>query len=348
MKIRFDTPPASAQQSNGLAVRYAAAKREVPRWRWYLMLAVIGLPLAYFAWRFFVAAWWETAPGFVVVPTLTIRAAGAGTVHGIVASGSVVERGAPLLSVEPVAPALPSAQSAAAPRPNRGAVPSSSDATLELLDRATALVERTLAFRRERLADVEVLKRDAAATRAEADAARAAVVQAEADVLRSLADAQARRAVVKARPEPEPQVVVPAPPGLGPIFVTSPFAGTVTAVLVVAGEYVTPSTEVLLLQGHEAPMIDAYIAPSDAQYAKVGRRASLHFFDGTTIPAVVTEVSSQTARIPAERVGPLSPRSQAILVRMRPEEELPARYRINVLPLDVRFDIVWPWAKDTR
>ncbi len=103
MKIRFDTPPASAQQSNGLAVRYAAAKREVPRWRWYLMLAVIGLPLMYFVWHFIVAAWWETAPGFVVVPTLAVKAAASGTVRDIVPAGSTVKAGAPLLRVYPMA-----------------------------------------------------------------------------------------------------------------------------------------------------------------------------------------------------------------------------------------------------
>ena len=41
MKINFDAPPTSAQETNGLEVRYAAAKRRVPRWRWYLLLAMV-------------------------------------------------------------------------------------------------------------------------------------------------------------------------------------------------------------------------------------------------------------------------------------------------------------------
>ena len=359
MKIRFDTPPVSAQQSNGLAVRYAAAKREVPRWRWYLMLMVIGLPLMYFAWRFFIAAWWETAPGFVVVPTLTVKAASAGTVRDIVASGHSVERGAPLLRVEPVLPppstvvadararrTTPVRATAASPGAQNGP-----DATLALLERAVALAERTLAFRRARLVTIETLKREAAATQAEADTSRAAVVQAEADVLRAQADVLGQRRALSDQAhaatavvgEPAPTATVPASLGAGTAVIASPFSGTVTATLVVAGEYVTPTTDVLLLQGQEPAMIEAYVSPSDAQYAKVGRRASLYFFDGTRMAAVVTEVSGQAARIPSERVGPLSPRSQAILVRLRPAQELPARYRI-VLPLDVRFDVVWPWS----
>lgn len=375
MKIRFDTPPVSAQQSNGLAVRYAAAKREVPRWRWYLMLAVIGLPLMYFVWNFVGALWWETAPGFVVVPNLTVKAGSAGTVRSVAAVGTAVAPGTVLLTVAPPAapvasapaayapsgdasaPALAATAASAAPAASAAEGRRSQDATLALLDQATAMAQRTLAFRRARQATIEALKRDAAATQAEADAARAAVMQAEAELLRARADAQARRQMLidRARadaPRAAPSVVTepaaasrPAPASVvaGPTVVASPFAGTVTAVMVSVGEYVTPSSEALLLQGQGAPAIEAYVAPSDAQYAKAGRRAMLRFFDGGRVPAEVSEVAAQTARIPAERVGPLSPRSQAILVRMRPLQELPARYRINTLPLDVRFETVWPW-----
>ena len=52
MKIQFDTPPSSAQEANGLSVRYAAAKRRVPRWRWYLLLTLVLVPPAYFLARF--------------------------------------------------------------------------------------------------------------------------------------------------------------------------------------------------------------------------------------------------------------------------------------------------------
>lgn len=351
MKIRFDTPPVSAQQSNGLAVRYAAAKREVPRWRWYLMLAVIGLPLAYFLWQFVVDAWWGTAPGFVLVPTLAVKAVASGTVRGIVPVGTQVAASTPLLRIEPVTVAPPAAALSASnvtPRVEPVAT-GANDAALGLLARGVELAERTVSFRRGRQATIEALKRDSAATQAEADGARASVVQAESDVLRARTDLElrrrtladeSRRALAASLSAP---AVVAAAVGPGPIVVTSPFAGIVTATLAVDGEYVATSTDVLMLQAHGAPMIAAYVSPSDAKYAQVGRRATLRFFDGLRVSAVVTEVAGQTARIPVDRVGPLSPRTQAILVHMKPETELSARYRIDLLPLDVRFETLWPW-----
>ena len=62
MKIQFDQPPGSAQENNGLSVRYAAAKRKVPRWRWYLLLAMVLTPPAYLLTRFLVAYRWGATP----------------------------------------------------------------------------------------------------------------------------------------------------------------------------------------------------------------------------------------------------------------------------------------------
>jgi multidrug resistance efflux pump len=357
MKIRFDTPPASGQQSQGLAVRYAAAKREVPRWRWYLMLAVIGLPLAYFLARFAAGVWWETAPGFVTLQMSVVRAGAAGLVRDLPAAGSQVQAGATLARIDPpqvLAPAA--APSARAPSPAAPAAARVSargaDVTLALLSDGLRLAERQLAFRRERAAAVDALLQQGAATRAEADASHAAVVQAEAELLRARADIEARRQtlLVQARaeqpaPAPAAPAAEPARPAPPSVMVTSPIDGVVTATLALTGEVVEAGTELLVLQGRQAPMVEAYVAPSDAAYARVGRRATLRFQDGAQMPAVVSEVLPQASRVPAERVGPLSPRSQSIVVRLTPQQELPSAYRIHQLPLDVRFELLWPWNR---
>jgi HlyD family secretion protein len=381
MKINFDAPPGSAQQSNGLAVRYAAAKREVPRWRWYLMLALVGVPLAYFALRLAAGAWWQAAPGVVVMPTATVRAALTGQVLRVEAPGTGVAVGGALMTVRLPGvlgeagggPATPATSAAGAARGVEGRAGTSApalggdarslapqgtvaDESLRLLGQAVRIAERQVAFRRQRLAVVEGLRREGAATRAEADAARAAAVQAEADVLRARADVEARRLALRdearaaqraaaaiaaaggATP-PAPASGLPPQPGA-----VSPLEGTIAQVFVAEGEFVTAGSDVATVFGRAPPSVEAYVAPGDSRYARAGRRATLIFFDGTRVPARVVGVRPQVARVPAERVGPLSPRTTSMIVELQPEVPLPQAHRIHQLPLDVRFDHLWPWS----
>jgi len=59
------------------------------------------------------------------------------------------------------------------------------------------------------------------------------------------------------------------------------------------------------------------------------------------LSAEVQDVISEADRTLAERVSPLTPRMSSIVVRLRPLKEFPPSYRIQYLPLDVRFDWVW-------
>ena len=65
------------------------------------------------------------------------------------------------------------------------------------------------------------------------------------------------------------------------------------------------------------------------------------FADGTNIEATVKEVVPEAQRLPPERVAPLAPRGQSIVVELQSDTPLPARYWIHYLPLDVRFEHVW-------
>ena len=99
MKIQFDTPPSSAQEANGLSVRYAAAKRRVPRWRWYLLLTLVLVPPAYFLARFAASYRWQTAPAIVVTEQVVVRAQHPGRVEHAVPAGEQVAAGHPLMEL---------------------------------------------------------------------------------------------------------------------------------------------------------------------------------------------------------------------------------------------------------
>ena len=117
MKIQFDMPPASAQQSNGVAVKYAAARRNVPRWRWYLLLVLVILPPAYFAARFAMAFWWETAPALVQIERAVVRAGVAGWVAAVPKEGERIEQGQRLFTIQPSAAPAPEPTAATPPPP---------------------------------------------------------------------------------------------------------------------------------------------------------------------------------------------------------------------------------------
>ena len=100
MKIQFDIPPSSPQESNGLSVKYAASKRQVPRWRWYLLLAMVLTPPAYLLGRFVVSYWWETTPGLVVTEQTVLRSITPGQVVHIAGVGDRLSAGQALMEVQ--------------------------------------------------------------------------------------------------------------------------------------------------------------------------------------------------------------------------------------------------------
>ena len=352
MKIQFDKPPGSAQENNGLSVRYAAAKRKVPRWRWYLLLAMVLTPPAYLLTRFMVAYWWETTPAIVMTEQVVVRARAAGRVAQIAATGALVRAGEPVMAMESAA--LPRQ-----PSPTLSTPPAAMDdprtsitavATRQaMFNEALRLAQSQLALQQERLRTMQALRAEGAATRQELDNARIQELQARAVTNRAQADASENRTLL-ARAQREPTAALPRdaqPPDVATptevADVTAPFDALVVRQFVHQGEWVERGADVAVLQGPAPAMIHTYLPPDQARYAQVGRQATLRFMDGGRIRAEVVDVVAEAERTPAERTSPLTPRMPSIVARLRPVEPLPPSYRIHYVPLDVRFDWVWAW-----
>jgi multidrug resistance efflux pump len=337
MKIKFELPPAAANQSNGLAVRYATAKRSVPRWRWNLLLAAVLLVPAYFVARVAIATWWTSAPAVVVLEPLTVKAGAAGRVESIGAAGQQVRQGEAVASVRPQPaadaerPAPARATPAAAPTPT---------AQLAGARAALSLAQQQADLSRERLASIQALYADAAATAGELSNARSQLLQAQAAVAHAEADLEGLHVAASRPPAPAPEPARAAEASVA-FAPSAPVAGSVLRPLVRVGDLVAPGTDLLQLVPDRPPVVRAYVEPSQSRYAEVGHRATLRFFDGTRIGASVVAIEPEAARVPSERVSPLAPATQSILVELAPDQPLPQRYRINQLPLDVRFDHVW-------
>ena len=207
MKINFDAPPTSAQETNGLEVRYAAAKRRVPRWRWYLLLAMVLVAPAYLLVRFGIAYWWVSTPAQVVLEQATLRAPAAGRVAFVAATGAPLEPGQPVMALERT-PTDTSAPPAATPSPTphaqEPAQAQAHTARLALLTEAERLASRRLAIQQERLHTMQGLREQGAATRQEVDNLRFQVLQAEADLSRARADVREQRMLMARVPAAMP------------------------------------------------------------------------------------------------------------------------------------------------
>jgi len=352
LKIQFDKPPGSAQETNGLSVRYAAAKRKVPRWRWYLLLAMVLTPPGYLLTRFMVAYWWETAPAVVITEQVVVRAREAGRVTHISEMGAVVRAGQPVIAVETATGATQVPSSTSTSTPPSDASRTSREAFVSrqaTLDEALRLAQSQLALQQEHLRAMQALRAQGAATRQEVDNARTLELQARAHANRARAEASENRALL-ARDRITEHAA--APHGGAPSAavlpsddadIKAPFDVVVVRQFVHVGEWVERGADVAVLQGPAPAMINTYLPPDKARYAQVGRQATLRFMDGGRVRAEVVDVVAEAERTPAERTSPLTPRMPSIVARLRPVEPLPPAYRIHQLPLDVRFDWVWSW-----
>ena len=330
MKIRFDAPPGAGQDPSGLAVRYAAAKRQVPRWRWYLLLALVLAAPLYLAARFLGGLLFAQVPASVVLEQSVVRVPQAGLIEYVAAPGQALAAGAPVLRMRESAVSAPASQRPSMPLPV-------GQARDRMLREAVALAERQWRLRRERLARIEALQAQGAATRPEVEAARAQALQAQADLNRARGELAEHREALAAQAHavvpPPAQAAVVAP------VVHAAFDAQVARVYVHAGEWHPAGAEAVLLQSAGPAQVQAYLDPSQARRAQPGRRVTLRFADGHRAAAEVAEIVPHVERLPADRVSPLSPRTASVLVMLRPLEPLPARYRIHGLPLDVQFGL---------
>ena len=363
MKIQFDAPPSSPQESNGLSVRYAASKRQVPRWRWYLLLAMVLTPPAYLLGRFAVSYWWETTPGLVVTEQTVLRSITPGQVLSIASVGDKLRAGQSLMAVKKDAPVdinpvtQRATESAAATAAANRATREPLAERLAAQEEAHRLTQQQLVLQQERLWAIQSLRAEGAATRGELDNAQAQVYQAQAEANKARAAAQETRLAIAQARAPTLATTAQAAtakteasPNQGKesnqddlqLVMKVPYDLVVVRQLVRAGEHVEQGSDVAVVQGtSKPPLVHAYLPPNQARYAQPGRLATLHFMDGRSVRAEVQDVISEAERTPAERVSPLTPRMPSIVVRLRTLEELPSSYRIHYLPLDVRFDWVW-------
>ncbi len=338
------------EETDGLNVPYAPAKRKVPQWRWYLILVVVASPLLYFAARGLYGVAVIAAPGNILLEQHELRAAVAGFVERMTYEiGDLVEAGTPILELKD--PGLEERQLRLERELStlKRDIPQNFPKIMQVLKTQVSIAERIVRDRSNAHRAMQELFSAGAATRAEVQLASSRLAEAESNLqstkldlahelkrARALDDVDYDNAVI--RIETELDLVDFRRSQMSH---RSSYDGRVIDVYVTEGEFVSEGTPLLLVGQLDKPEVIAYLEPKHAQSVKEGGTATVRFPDRTILKARVVRDPILTKRMPAELVSTFGQRPMAVMLNLNPEHGIPRDKLIHGLPITVRFHYPW-------
>lgn len=350
MKISYSAGSKSTRPTieQGLKVDYAAAKRGAYKARWYMLLAVIILPMLLILWLLLRPKLLVLAPGIVTTDPVELRAPVAARLLSIdVTEGQQLQAGSVLLQLhnpqldaqitelqsQLAQLALPvNTSDLAVLQQREAAIAIAADAVTQqaaylqsyqdfkrsglVSTHEMAVVQQTLTNAKLALeqAKTEVIQ---LRQQQEIQALAGTVAQAQRQLQLSLAQLQAQRDQLQLR-------------------ATRP--GKVIVIQVKPGEYLHQDQPLLILSNRPQPVIFAYLPPKYMNYAKPGQQASVKLPNGDKVRATITEPAELLQRLPANLAGPFDGEQAVLRLTLTPQQPLPD---IEGLPLEISFDYLW-------
>lgn len=343
MKIQFRPRKAeNPAQDRGVKVLYGSARRTGYRLRWYLILALVAIPVGYLAYSLGSMAFITELSGQVELKHLAVRAPVDGRVAEVSAEvGQEVDAGALLMRLwdpalerrfrEVDAEAVALAKAIAQRRQGLNLVES-------MWDREVAELElqwQTLA----------TLRQEGAITAAEVRTARAQLAagkrqrsQALVDGRAAIQSLQTRRASLLAARE---GLEVDA----GLLQLRAPSAAHVSELAAGAGEYVVRGDALLILMRRDQYRLLLYLAPRHGDRLEEGSGLEIVFPDNSRYGATVVGRPLRSQRPPAELVGPLSANRRALELELRVDKPLAPAHAVDGLAFKAEVPSVLPWLR---
>ncbi len=348
MKINFNLPPGVAHEANGLMVRYAPSRRQLASWRWRVLVLLVLSPLLWFAGRLLYGAVYADMPGFVVMQQTLLKTPLSGRLVRASAIGTPVQAGDTVAQLDNEVLQKEQAALIAQLALAAKSKPTVQAAHSQMASSLIALAQSRVDYRQQQYTRLQTLLSQNAATQTEVDQAHTQLLTAQTELHQTRQRPPEVASVANAATHVEQRVwsqrLSQLNAQLGALQLKSVEAGTVAQVFAKPGEWVQENTEVINVRLHGTPQIEVFVAPSWAKLAKVGRWASVHFLDGYSHRAQVKEVKMLAQRLPSERSSALTGQQHSIVALLSPEPALPVQYQINVLPVNVQFDLDWHWS----
>lgn len=346
MKINFQSSSKKVRPDidQGLKVNYGPARRGGYRVRWFLLLALLTVPLVIVGWLIAKPFLLVTADGVITTDPLEIRSPMAGQVlrvDGV--RGMRVKAGTPIIQLkdgELTAEIVELEWQLAGL--SRDEELAEQLAILEQLERQVAVAREGLSeqeefrrdyenFRRSGIVpahDMAIVLQTVTNSRLNLEAARTAVLK----TTHEQAQERAAGIVVQRRQALELQLSrLRARQQQSSISLMQD--SRIIDLLVKPGEFVQADQPLLLTSSLPEPVIFAYLQPKFFEYAGVGRRASVRLPNGSRIKATVSEPPELTQTLPASLRGPFDGQQPVLKVTLTPEIPLP----VNIEGLPVRL-----------
>jgi len=344
MKVRFDSSKElRPDQDNGLKVLYGPSKRVAYRLRWYLILALVLSPLVYVFGRITLDLLRVEVPAQLQVPSTEIRALESGTIADVgVEVGERVEPGDLLLRLDNPdwRLRLDQLQPASADNPNG------------LGNSATSLQNSTVRLQGQVVQLFKGLHREGATSSAE-------LLRSEVDLnMQRLALLELERRLRQERFQVEGEPIQNLRDGrerdwlaarLDLLSIRADNPGRVSELLVNKGESVGPGTLLMRVERAEEPLLWIYLRPRDAELARPGGSVEVRMPDDSWLKARILQQADLARLLPrglrssvgGEGLASLGADGLALQLPARFEKELPLQWRVDQLPVKVRFPRPW-------
>jgi multidrug resistance efflux pump len=118
--------------------------------------------------------------------------------------------------------------------------------------------------------------------------------------------------------------------------------GRVAEVLVNQGENVSSGTLLMRIEENEEPLVWVYLPPKQARQARAGQELEVEMPDSSWLEAIVIDQADLARRLPPGLTGSAGANKLALQVPVRFNEPLPSMWRVDQLPLRVRFPLRLP------
>ncbi len=330
MKIHFNSPPSKPEESLGLSVRYAPAKRALSKWRWRFIVLLLIWPLLFYLGKYLYSTIWANMPGYVEMEETVLKTPVPGKISHALNVGSSVTKVEIIAQLENGELNAEYSDLIAKKTESRERKAGGTEALV--------VASKLRDYRKERYLTMVKLGSRGAATEADVADSFAALQAAEKDVLNARADIDARHVEKNAENTAEPRLAE-LQWKIESLKIKAPWSGVVAQVYAKPGEWIPGGGDVASIRSENPPFIQAYVEPAMAKYATVGHLATIRFLDGGSVRARVTSVGLATHRMPSDAYNPLLSKGESIVVVLETASLLPSKYRIRGLPVNIHFDL---------